>query len=81
MISCSVSIEFASATQANHVLQAIQLDDEGFVQSRVEGTRLHAEISSESVPSLLHTLDDYLACVTVAGGIVGTKKGEKKETA
>jgi hypothetical protein len=35
---------------------------------------LEAEISSDSISSLLHTLDDYLACISVAGKVVDKDK-------
>jgi tRNA threonylcarbamoyladenosine modification (KEOPS) complex Pcc1 subunit len=72
-IECTVSIEFKTQVQAQHVLQSIQLDDEGFVQSSIDGNQLQAAITAPSVSSLLHTLDDYLACVTVAQDVVQKK--------
>ena len=73
-IECLVTIDLNSSQRATFVLQSVQLDDQGFVQSRVEGTQLCATINADSVPSLLHTLDDYLACVTVAEGMVKKKE-------
>lgn len=78
MIECTVCIELHTATQARHVLQAVQLDDQGFVHSSVTGRRLRATITASSVPALLHTLDDYLACVTVAEGVVKKRTTTKK---
>jgi hypothetical protein len=36
----------------------------------VKGKTLEAVVESSSISSLLHTLDDYLACVSVAADIV-----------
>jgi tRNA threonylcarbamoyladenosine modification (KEOPS) complex Pcc1 subunit len=69
-VVCTVSIEFATAAAAKKVLQSIITDDQGFVKSSLKGTRLEATIQSKSVASLLHTLDDYLACVSVAQDVV-----------
>jgi hypothetical protein len=63
-------LEFDSAEKAKKVLRSIQADDQGFVTSTVKGTTLEAVVESTSVPSLLHTLDDYLACVSIADDIV-----------
>ena len=41
-----------------------------FVSSKINGKKLEAEIMATSVSSLLHTLDDYLACVSVAIKVV-----------
>ena len=67
---CTITLEFENAQKAKKVLQSIQADDQGFVKSTVKGKILEATIESRSVSSLLHTLDDYLACVSVAADIV-----------
>jgi len=67
---CTLTLEFESLKQAKKVHQSIQADDQGFVTSTVTGKTLEAVIESTSVASLLHTLDDYLACVSVAAEIV-----------
>lgn len=67
---CSISLEFENAEKAKKVLRSIQADDQGFVKSTVKGKTLEAVMESSSVASLLHTLDDYLACVSVATDIV-----------
>jgi len=70
---CTLTIEFKDAATAKKVLRSITIDDQGFVTSTLHGHILEATIQSSSLPSLLHTLDDYLACVSVAKDIV-TKK-------
>jgi tRNA threonylcarbamoyladenosine modification (KEOPS) complex Pcc1 subunit len=67
---CSVTLEFESAEKAKKVLRSIQTDNQEFVVSTVKEKTLEAVIESSSVASLLHTLDDYLACVSVAAEIV-----------
>ena len=69
-VLCTVSLEFESAEKAKKVLRSIQADDQGFVKSTFKGKTLQAVVESTSISSLLHTLDDYLACVSVADGIV-----------
>jgi hypothetical protein len=67
---CRLTIEFKDAATAKKVLRSITTDDEGFVTSILKGQILEATIQGSSVASLLHTLDDYLACVSVAKDIV-----------
>jgi hypothetical protein len=67
---CTITLEFENAEKAKKVLQSIQADDQGFVKSTAKGKTLEATMESRSVASLLHTLDDYLACVSVAADIV-----------
>ena len=65
-ISCNLTIEYESEKMAKTILRAVQVDDVDFVSSKISGTQLTATIKSSSVSSLLHTLDDYLACISVA---------------
>jgi len=67
---CTIHLEFESTQQAKKILRSIQADDQEFVSSKVKGKTLEAVMESQSVSSLLHTLDDYLACVSVASDIV-----------
>lgn len=70
-VKCEVVIEFDKINKAEKILKAVEVDDFIFVKSRIQGKQLRAEIESKSISSLLHTLDDYLACVSVAEKIVG----------
>ncbi|MEM4730039.1 MAG: KEOPS complex subunit Pcc1 [Thermoplasmata archaeon] len=83
-VRCSVSLEleFASAGEARRVAAALEPDNEGFLRSRVEGRRLLVEGEAGTIPSLLQTLDDYLACLGVAvraGGGCERRRGDKEE--
>jgi tRNA threonylcarbamoyladenosine modification (KEOPS) complex Pcc1 subunit len=69
-VLCTITLDLESAEQAKKVLRSIQTDDQGFVTSKVIGKTLEAVVESSSVSSLLHTLDDYLACISVATDIV-----------
>ena len=44
----------------------MSLEDEGYIRTRRAGRTITAVASSASPLGLLHTLDDYLACVSVA---------------
>jgi len=71
--SCKLEIGMGDEKKVKTVLKSIKVDDFDFVKSKVEGNHLVAEIESDSVSSLLHTLDDYLACVSVAAKIIEKK--------
>ena len=68
--SCKIEIEFDDEKKVKTVLESIEVDDFEFVKSKINGKKLEATIKSDSVSSLLHTLDDYLACVSVAAKVV-----------
>ncbi len=61
-----LTLTFADAELARAVAESISLDDEGYIRTRRRGATILAEATAEIPMSLLHTLDDYLACVSVA---------------
>jgi len=69
-VTCDVVIEYDDAKKTENVSRSIEVDNLGFVESQINGRQLEAHIESKSISSLLHTLDDYLACVSVAEKIV-----------
>jgi tRNA threonylcarbamoyladenosine modification (KEOPS) complex Pcc1 subunit len=72
-VKCNLSIAFDDSNKAKNVLKSVKVDDFDFVKSKIIDDRLEAEISSGSISSLLHTLDDYLACVSVAEKVIEKK--------
>ncbi len=69
-VTCDVVIEYGDVKKTGNILKSIEVDNLGFVKSQTNGKYLEAHIESKSISSLLHTLDDYLACVSVAEKIV-----------
>lgn len=59
------------AENAGFLEQSIAADNKGFVDARVEDGRLVACIRTDSVGSLLTTLDDLLVNLKVADDILG----------
>jgi len=69
-VSCDIVIDFDNAEKVKTILKSIEVDNFDFVKSKINGKKLEATIKAKSVPSLLHTLDDYLSCVSVAMKVV-----------
>jgi len=69
-IRCDLIIEYDDPKKAQTVLKSTKVDDFEFVKSKVNKNILQSSIQSTSVSSLIHTLDDYLACITVAEKII-----------
>ncbi|HID25804.1 MAG TPA: hypothetical protein EYP23_05025 [Thermoplasmata archaeon] len=69
-ITCVVEMEYDDRETAKNILRAVKVDDQGFVESRRKKNTITAKITVSSVPSLLHTLDDYLACLSIAEHVV-----------
>ena len=72
-VVCSLRFTYRSEEEAEGVLAAVQADNEEYVKTHLEGSRIVSEVVAKSIPSLMHTLDDYLSCVTVAEGIIGKR--------
>lgn len=69
-VKCDIVIDFNDIKKVKTVLKSIKVDDLDFVKSKATGKKLEAKIKTNSISSLIHTLDDYLACVSVAMKIV-----------
>lgn len=72
-VHCVIRLEFASPGEAENVHRSIELDNQGYISTKVVGNVIHAEVTSASLNSLLHTLDDFLACAGVAEKVVSKK--------
>ena len=68
--SCSITIKYDDEKTVQMVHKSIEVDKFDFVSTKITKNQLEVYIESKSVPSLLHTLDDYLACVSVAEKVV-----------
>jgi len=67
-------LEFRSPEEAEKVHRSVELDNQGYVTTRVVGSSILADVEAGSLNSLLHTLDDFLSCTSVAEKIL-SKKG------
>jgi len=78
-LKCTMSFEYRSEKAAKAVADALEPDNEGFVTTKIEGSVLSAVASADSVESLRHTLDDFLACVRVAEEAVAVERVSSSE--
>ncbi len=65
-ISCKIEIEFDTKGKAEAVSSSIKVDDENYVRTDIVDNVLVATITADSVPSLNHTIEDYMACLSIA---------------
>lgn len=78
-VVCVLEFSYQTKEEAKRIAGSIKVDDEGFVKTSVKGKKLVAEIEARNIPSLLHTLDDYLACLGVAEKAARVAAGEPKK--
>ena len=72
-ISCDVNIDYENEKETKAILNSIEVDNLDYIQSKIKGKTLITHIESNSIPSLIHTLDDFLACVSIAEKIIKKK--------
>jgi len=65
-LRCRLELGYRSARDAEVVAESLRVDDETYIRTTVRGRTLISEAEADSFGSLLHTLEDYLACVSVA---------------
>ncbi len=65
-LRCRLELGYRSARDAEVVAGSLTVDDEAYIQTTVRGRTVIAETETDSFGRLLHTLEDYLACVSVA---------------
>jgi hypothetical protein len=66
IIKCTLRFEYDNTKIANAIMAAVAVDNYEFVKVNLETSTLISKIESRTILSLLHTLEDYLACVNVA---------------
>ena len=62
----TLTLKFADARTAKAVADSVSPEDEGYIRTRRSGATITATAAADGPMPLLHTLDDYLACVSVA---------------
>jgi tRNA threonylcarbamoyladenosine modification (KEOPS) complex Pcc1 subunit len=72
-VRCLLTLEFDSPESAQKVHRSVELDNLGYLESRVDGNVIVADIKAGSIKSLLHTLDDFLACTGVASKVLSKR--------
>ena len=66
MLELELTISYNDETTAKAVYGALEPDNEGYVESKIEGNTLRFLIKSKDAGSMKNTADDLLACVKIA---------------
>jgi len=72
-ISCKIKIDYKNEKQVDTILKSIEVDNLDYIKSEKKENSLITNIESKSISSLIHTLDDYLSCVSIAEKIIKKK--------
>ena len=73
-IDCTIELHFDSREHATQIYESVNIDDATFMDSKNTKNCIQTKIETTSVSSMIHTIDDYLACIKVAENIIEKKK-------
>ena len=65
-MDCIIELEYGSEGEAEAVIKAIGPDNSPYAHALLSGKKVTVSASAETPLSLLHTVEDLLACVRVA---------------
>lgn len=71
MITLDLTLDYPDENTANAIVSALGPDNEGYVESSVQGNTIHFRIVSEKSGTVKNTADDLMACIKVAEEMVG----------
>ncbi len=66
MIECELELEYEDDQTAYVIGKSIEPDNEDYVKMDIDGRKLRLKIKNEKPLGILQTVDDLLACITVA---------------
>ena len=78
-VTITLDLQYETNKEAKKVFDSVHVDDASFMRSTIEKERIHTEIETTSVPSMLHTVDDYLSCIRVAEDIIKKDSSKNKK--
>jgi len=65
-IECTLEFFYDDKRKARTVFESVDVDNYGFVNASVEDNKIISKIQAKNLQSLLHTLEDYLSCISIA---------------
>lgn len=65
-IECKLEFFYDDEKTAKTVFESVDVDNYGYVDAELRQKKIVSRIKAKSLASLLHTLEDYLSCISVA---------------
>ncbi|HDS59164.1 MAG TPA: hypothetical protein ENN54_02570 [Thermoplasmatales archaeon] len=65
-VTATLRLEYASPDEAERIARTLAPDNQGYIQVTVSGNVILATATASTAGSLRHTLDDFLACLSLA---------------
>ena len=61
-VKSKIELEFKTPEDAKIIFKTLEVDNENFLNSKIESTTITYEIDNESLTTTLATIDDLIAC-------------------
>ena len=73
-VKSKIELEFKTEENAQIIYKTLDVDNENFLDSKIEGNVITYETKSESLTTTLATIDDLIACEILSEKITAIKK-------
>ncbi len=78
-IEANISIEYTNPKYSKIAYKSLEVDNKGFVESKIEKNKIDYKIKSESLGSFLATADDLIASeILIEDVLKNTNKSKNK---
>lgn len=79
MISLELEIDYPDEATAKAVMDSLEPDNQGYVESELRGSKLVFRTEAKSAGTMRNTADDLMACIKIAEEAVGIATGTVHE--
>ncbi len=75
MMDLELRIEYSDGKVASTVFRALEPDNKGYVESRLDGNVITFSMKADNAGTMRNTADDLLACIKIAEEASGLVSG------
>ena len=76
-IKSNIKLEYKDSENSEIVYKSLEVDNEGFVEGRLDGNMINFKIESDKLGSFLATADDLIASLILTETIIKNMNNEK----
>ena len=73
-VKSKIELEFKTPEDAEIIYKTLEVDNENFLDSKIEGNLITYETDNDSLSTKLATIDDLIACEILSEKITTIKK-------
>ncbi|ALT69761.1 KEOPS complex subunit Pcc1 [Methanobrevibacter millerae] len=73
-VKSKIELKFKTSKDAEIIYNTLEVDNENFLDSKIENNTITYEINNESLTTTLATIDDLIACEILSEKITSIEK-------